>query len=149
MPNSQVDFYLIANQVSDAKYKFASRLANKLQRLKQKTLLVVADPQSFQTLDKIMWSYSDTSFVAHENASEASIDTIVHLAVPAQIDDKLLHNKYKVVINLTDSVLDRCTQVERIAEIVEHSETAKSSARERFRVYQAQDYAIKTHNIEL
>lgn len=149
MPTNQVDFYLIANQVSDAKYKLASRLANKLLRLKQKTLLVVTDPQSFQTLDKILWSYNDTSFVAHENATEASINTIVHLAVPAQIDDKLLHNKYKVVINLTDRVLDGCTKVARIAEIVEHNETAKSSARERFRAYQAQDYAIKTHNIEL
>ena len=149
MSNNQVDFYLIANQISDAKYKFASRLANKLQRLKQRTLLVTADSHSNQHLDQIMWCYSDVSFVAHENATQTSANSIIHIAEMAQIDDALLQNNYKVVINLTDSALDYGTRVDRIAEVVEHSETAKSCARERFRAYQTQGLEIKTHNIEL
>ena len=32
----QVDFYLISNRVNQAKFKLASRLANKLQRLDQR-----------------------------------------------------------------------------------------------------------------
>ena len=149
MPNNQVDFYLITNQISDAKYKFASRLANKLQRLKQKTLLVATDLESLERLDQIMWSYSDISFVAHESISQASSHTIIQMALPTQIDDALLQNNYKVVINLTESVLESCADVDRIAEVVEHTETAKSSARQRFRAYRAQDFIINTHNIEL
>ena len=161
----QVDFYLLSNQVIDGKYKFASRLANKLQRLDQSTLIVTDDTASSELLDEVMWSFSDTSFVAHDrigsNADgvrDGSSDSVtskqrpgnsIHIAELQQITDDIAQGNYDVLINLASEVPLFNHHFGRIAEIVEADDTAKAAARLRFKSYQDEGFALKTHPIEL
>ena len=146
----QVDFYLISNQVADAKYKLASRLSNKLQRFDKKVLVVTANQDSIDILDRIMWSFSDTSFLAHEQV-EADQTSLAKLQImhSKKADPDQLQGGFEVLINLSDEIPVFRHNFDRIAEIVEVDEPSKAAARIRFNAYKQEGFEIKTHSIEL
>lgn len=145
----QVDFYLISNRVSDAKFKFASRLANKLQRIKQSCLVVTNDQSETTQLDKVMWSFSDSSFLAHDSINEAEPSSLVHIGDHNSITPLVLERDHDVLINLSSDIPIFNHHFSRVAEIVEADEHAKASARKRYKSYQGEGYELKMHNIEL
>jgi len=145
----QVDFYLISNRVNQAKYKLASRLANKLQRMTQRSLLITDSAAATAELDKVMWSFSDTSFLAHDMISERAPASLVQIGDHSVIDSEVLARNYDVLINLSTQIPTFSQHFVRIAEIVEPDEDAKAAARSRFKHYQAEGFEMKTHNIEL
>ena len=148
--SKQVDFYLIENQVADAKYKLASRLANKLLRLKKKTLIVTDNEGAIDQLDQCLWSFSGTSFVAHERAdSDNRTSATIIIAEASAIDVQTLENDYEVLVNLADDIPVFCHHFTRIAEIVEHQEQAKINGRARYKGYKEQGFELKTHPMEL
>ena len=101
----QVDFYLISNQVVDAKYKLASRLSNKLARMQLKALIVTDSLEASKQLNKVMWSYSDTSFVAHDHVpSESPTPSKVHITETPSVNTDLLNDNYDVLINLASEI---------------------------------------------
>jgi DNA polymerase-3 subunit chi len=149
----QVDFYLIENSVADARLKLACRLSNKLQRMQQKTLIVTEDIHTGQQLDQFMWTFSDTSFVAHDLLDTDNLvgcaHSSVHIAEVQLINPKLLAGAYEVLINLSSKVLACSQHFSRIAEIVEADESAKADARLRFKEYKEQGFGLTTHPIKL
>lgn len=145
----QVDFYLISNQVNDAKFKLASRLANKLSRLDQSSLVVTDSVEESAQLDKIMWTYSDTSFLPHEVLSDSSTSSKVMIAAHNSVTPAALETSYDVLINLSSDVPPFNHHFSRIAEVVEESQAAKANARQRYKSYQTEGFEIKTHTIEL
>lgn len=148
--SKQVDFYLIENEVIDAKFKLASRLANKLLRLKKKTLIVTDNKEARDLLDQCLWTFSGTSFVAHERVdSENKASSIIHIAETAAVDVQALETDYNVLVNLADDIPVFCHHFMRIAEIVEQQEQAKINGRSRYKTYKEQGFDLKTHSMEL
>lgn len=145
----QVDFYLISNRVNQAKYKLASRLANKLQRLGQHALIVTEDASATRELDQVMWSFSDASFLAHDDVSDISPDSKVVIGEHSAIAQPVLEHKFDVLINLAIDVPVYNHHFARIAEIVETDDEAKGAGRERYKHYQNEGFELKTHKIEL
>lgn len=146
----QVDFYLISNHVAQAELKLASRLANKLMALKQRVLLVTDTEDEATDLDKMLWSFSDTSFVAHDRLpSKTPVHSTIHIAVGSDLDEALLAFDYNVLINLGSEVPDCQARFPRIAEVIAADERSKSEGRLRFKKYKAQNLEIKTHPIEI
>jgi DNA polymerase-3 subunit chi len=145
----QVDFYLISNRVNLARYKFASRLANKLQRLSKQSLIVTDGPESTAELDTVMWSFSDTSFLAHDPLSDPQPQSRVHIGDHNSVSPAVLERPYDVLINLASDVPMFNHHFSRIAEVVEADEAAKLAARKRYKSYQSEGFELKTHNIEL
>jgi len=146
----QVDFYLISNKINDAKYKLASRLANKLQRLQQRTLVITDSAESTAHLDKVMWSFSDTSFLAHDHIGATdNVGAPVVIGEHNKVSPDMLENPHDVLINLAADIPLFNHHFARIAEIVEQDEMAKKSARVRYKRYQDEGFEIKTHPIEL
>ena len=148
--SKQVDFYLIANEVADARFKLASRLANKLMRLNKKTLIVTDNNEESATLDNYLWSFTGTSFVAHERCdSDNNANAIIHLGEVPSIDKQVLDNNYDVLVNLATQAPIFCQHFARIAEIIEQQEQAKTNGRERYKSYKEQGFELKTHPLEL
>jgi len=145
----QVDFYLISNQVNNAKYKLASRLSNKLQRLKQSALIVTDNEQATTLLDQVMWSFSDTSFLAHEHIGDDNHSSSIQIGDASLASPNLLEKNHNVLINISSEVPIFNHHFSRIAEIVEQDEQSKTAARVRFKRYQTEGFEIKTHQIEL
>jgi len=145
----QVDFYLISNQVQNGKYKLASRLSNKLQRLKQSALIITDNKDATIELDNIMWSFSDTSFLAHDRIANDQHHSTIQIGDASQASPKLFEKDYNVLINISFDVPIFNHHFTRIAEIVEADEQSKTAARVRYKRYQTEGFEIKTHNIEL
>ena len=145
----QVDFYLISNRVNDAKYKLASRLANKLQRIEQSCLIVTDDSAATTELDRVMWSFSDSSFLAHDLTSESTPLSSVQIGEHNSITQLVLERQHDVLINLSSDIPIFNHNFSRIADLVESDDDAKASARKRYKSYQAEGFELKMHNIEL
>lgn len=145
----QVDFYLISNRVNNAKYKLASRLANKLQRMKQSSLVITDNADATTELDKVMWSFSDASFLAHEPLNETNPAALVNIGDKHSVSATTLDRQHDVLINLSSEIPVFNHHFSRIAEIVEADEEAKAAARVRYKSYQGEGFELKMHNIEL
>ena len=146
----QVDFYLISNEVADAKFKLASRLSNKLQRMDQRSLVITNNSLETEKLNSIMWSFSDASFLAHDKLeTENSAATAALIGDHDSVDADVLEQDFDVLINLSDQVPLFNHHFSRIAEIVEQNDDAKASARARYKGYKDEGFELKTHDIEL
>jgi len=150
--SKQVDFYLLSNQVNNAKLKLASRLANKLQRLDKRTLIVTENAEDCDYLDEILWSFSGTSFVAHENLNTSGADvehSCIHVSAVEAVTQSNLQLEYDVLINLSKNVPAYNHHFRRIAEIVENDDADKKLGRSRYQNYKTEGYELITHQIEL
>ena len=145
----QVDFYLISNRVADAKFKLASRLCHKVQRLRQRLLVVTEDANATATLDRVLWTFSDTSFAAHDSFSDDCSASSIHIGESGAVDEQVLQHNYDVLINLTHDIPLYSDHFNRVLEIVEPVDSEKATARERYKNYKNQGCKLDTHNIEL
>jgi DNA polymerase-3 subunit chi len=145
----QVDFYLISNRVNDAKYKLASRLANKLQRIKQSCLIITDNAEATTELDRVMWSFSDSSFLVHDLTSDTKPQSLLQIGERNSITPLVLEREHDVLINLSSDIPLFNHNFSRIAEIVEADDDSKASARTRYKTYQGKGFELKMHDIEL
>ena len=145
----QVDFYLISNQVNNAKFKLASRLANKIQRSEKRALVVTDDESSAKVLDDTMWTYNDASFLAHDDLSEKETVAKIHIGPHNTVSQAVLERDYDALINLTSDIPVYSHHFERIAEIVEADEASKAAGRARYKIYKTEGFKLKMHTIEL
>ncbi len=145
----QVDFYLIANQIDQAQFKLASRLANKLQKSGASMLLVTDTEHDTDQLDQTLWQFSDTSFVAHDRLNHDETLSLVQIGEHQAVSPAVLEREYDVLVNLCQDVPIFSHHFSRIAEIVVADEDAKAAGRSRYKRYQTEGFEIKMHQIEL
>ncbi len=145
----QVDFYLIGNQVSNAKHKMASRLANKLQRSEMRALVVTENKADAATLNDVMWTFNDASFLAHDDLVEKNAVSRVQYGAHTAVSQEVLARGYDVLINLANDVPVYSHHFSRIAEIIENDDASKAAARARYKIYKTEGFELKMHNIEL
>ncbi len=147
--SKQVDFYLIGNQVADAKYKLAARLCNKIQRLNKRALVVTGDAKATNKLDQLLWTFSDASFVAHDSLKDRDAISSIHIGEISEVSSEVLQANYDVLVNLADDAPPFSHQFNRVAEIVEPVASEKAAARRRFKNYRDEGFELKTHDLEL
>lgn len=145
----KVDFYLISNRVNDAKYKLASRLCSKLQRQQQSSLVVTDNAEQTAELDRVMWSYSDTSFLAHDTLKDVQAEALVQIGDHNSVSPMVLERQHDVLVNLSSGIPIFSHHFARVAEIVEADDESKAAARIRYKSYQGEGFELKMHNIEL
>jgi DNA polymerase-3 subunit chi len=140
---TRVDFYLIEKEPEGGKDTAICKLAHKAFRLGHRIYILTADREEAQRLDRLLWTFSDGSFIPHGLSSEKT-DTnfpvlIGHDEPPPAYED--------VLITVSGQVPDCFSRFQRVAEIVDGSEANKVMARERFRFYRDRGYALQTHTL--
>lgn len=141
---SQIDFYVLTASGEIARHQFACRLAEKAYRLENRVHIRVADAETVQKLDELLWTFRAGSFVPHEvsgtgSHSAASPVTIGYDALPSAQPDLL--------INLGDTIPDSTSSFPRVAEVVTSDEGSKAQSRERFVHYRDQGHTLNTHKL--
>lgn len=139
---SKVDFYILPTDSLEARLDFACKLCDKAWRLGHRVYLHCQDDDQRAALDKRLWAFRGEAFVPHDLAEDHA-DARVALGVGdhAQGHQDLL-------INLGASVPGFVSQFERVAEIVVEEAAIRQSARERFRFYREQGYALHDHRLQ-
>lgn len=144
---TSVDFYLAALDAADFRQRTACRLADKAYRLGHSVYLAVPDEAAARTMDALLWTFSDESFVPHAlvDTDGNCADTMTPVQIGYTMPPESLHD---VLINLTEDIPGYFSRFERVAEIVGASAEQKHAGRERFRFYRDRGYALSTHELQ-
>ncbi|WP_060482206.1 DNA polymerase III subunit chi [Pseudomonas sp. NBRC 111119] len=139
---SKVDFYILPTDALSARLDFACKLCDKAWRLGHRVYLHCQDEAQRMALDQRLWAFRGEAFVPHDMA-EAQPDASVALGLG---EDAGAH--CDLLINLGAAVPGFVGQFERVAEIVVEEPGIRQSARERFRFYREQGYALQDHRLQ-
>ena len=66
----KVDFYILGNDGEDEPLRIACRLAEKAWRQGNRVRVQAENSEAVRRLDKLMWTFKQESFVAHEVEGE-------------------------------------------------------------------------------
>jgi len=142
---SRVDFYVLSEEGSDTRLKFACRLAEKAVDQGQRVYVQTASSTEAQRLDEMLWTFSDRSFLAHEIADGAPVSHERVMVMLGEIEAPPTHRQ--LLINLTESLPANVDAYERIAEIVDVDPERKRVSRERYKQYRERGCALESHNL--
>ncbi len=145
---SQVDFYLLESSDGASRMNMVCRLAEKIQRMGHNILVLTVDGEQAKSLDALMWTFSQSSFVPHALAdtSDEHQSDGPGSPNPVLIHHLMMKKTPEVVINLK-SVVPQSADLQRVVEIVDQDEQVIASGREKYRNYQIQNFTIRTHNL--
>ncbi len=139
---SRVDFYVLQQAGEDARMHFACRLAEKAYRLEHTVHLVTDDERAARTLDELLWSFRDGSFVPHDRLGTSAPEAPVTISSAPDLPESA-----DLLINLAAELPPAPDAFPRIAELVTSDEDARLRGRHRFSEYRNQGHEIETHKL--
>jgi DNA polymerase-3 subunit chi len=142
---TRVDFYLLDYTTQGGKDSAVCKLTHKAFRLGYRVYILTADHDSAQRLDRLLWTFSAGSFIPH-GLGPSSENTDFPVLI-GQEEPPPTHED--VLIQLGQRVPECFSRFQRVAEVVDDSDDAKTLARERFRFYRDRGYTLQTHKLTL
>ena len=142
---TEIDFYIIDGASDGSRLTFACRLADKAADRGMAVLIRPGSLVEARTLDELLWTFSQGSFLPHRLASTAAEPPLE----PVLIDDGPgpVGDRWDLLINLASDVPDYFSRYSRLAEIVDGDDARRAQGRERYRYYRDRGYSLKTHQI--
>lgn len=146
---TKVGFYVLQSEAPDGngRLALACRIAEKALRAGisqgQRTYIHCPDEDSLNSLDNLLWTFRQGSFVAHERLNEVSdwSDT-----APVVIGCTEPPNELSaVLINLALDVPLFFSRFERVAEVID--DAGREAGRARYQFYKDRGYPLETHKI--
>lgn len=149
---SQVDFYVLRETTSEARWLFACRLCEKALRANMNTLVLVDTPEQAQALDEQLWTFKPESFVPHQlldaNAPGAQAQAYIAHAQQTLSEAQLERlSGQGLLINLSSQVPAIANRFARLGELVIQAPEALATSRERFSIYKSQGHSLATHKL--
>ena len=136
---TQIDFYI---QV-DNRMQTACVLAAKALSRGVRMMILTADSESTDRVDRLLWTNPPIGFSPHCRAQHrlAPVTPIIldHIAEP------VVHEQ--ILVNLRDEAPPHFSRFERLMEIVTRDDSDRERARARFRFYRERGYEIRTHDL--
>lgn len=140
---TKIDFYLLSATGQNARDTMACKLIDKVYRLQHKVYVHTESQEEARRLDDYLWTFRPGSFIPHG----------IHLPGKDQPEPVIIGYQdqppdgHDVLLNLDSEVPLFFSQFDRVAEIVEADEPARSVARDRFRFYKDRGYRLDTHEL--
>lgn len=140
-----VDFYILDSNQTRDRLLIACRLTEKAWHNGYRTLILTESATQQKTIDDLLWTFRPGSFVPHSQDISQ-----IHPAT-AVILNSTLNPQWSInlLINLQSSPVDPPENIERIIEIVDQDEQVRKDGRQRYRHYQNNGKALKTHRISI
>ncbi len=143
----RVDFYVLAEASAAARLKVACRIAEKACLASQSVLVWHTDRGELETLDELLWTFADTSFVPHEWLRAAGP---APPEAPVLLGTEPPDAPMDVLINLGLSAepppfLER---IARVAEIIDGEPSRRDAGRARFKAYRQRGLSPDTHTLQ-
>ena len=139
---NRVDFYILRDNGSQQ--RFACSLVNKIWQQGDYVYIHTNCREEAGTLDDLLWTFNDISFVPHTLDDPAGTDaTPIILGWQDEPPDNC-----RIMLNLSDHIPAAAEQFDRIVEIVAGDERLKKMARQRYCDYRDQGYELHDHKIK-
>lgn len=140
---TRIDFYILKDNDKLADTRFACRLTEKIFDKGRSLYINAQSNQQLQTMDRMLWTFRDGSFLPHavyEDASQTTAPILLgHGVEPDHCSD--------VMVNLADDVPPYFSRFERVAELVAGDDAQRQLARQRYSFYKQRGYVIESHEI--
>jgi len=109
---------------------------------------VLGADDALARLDTDLWAVSPTDFIAH---CRGGADAVAQRRAPVVLisDTSQVAAPFGVLVNVGDSVPTQFERFDRLIEVVSTDEGDRQKARDRWRHYTAQGYAITRHDLNL
>ncbi|ACE85801.1 DNA polymerase III subunit chi [Cellvibrio japonicus] len=138
---TQVDFYVLPETTSEARWLFACRLIEKVQRMGMDILVAVDNPEQAREFDELLWTFKPESFIPHQLLD-------IQQPAPVQITyNQESGNHQGLLLNLSSGIPPYFDRFARLSEIVIQEEKALKTSRERFSFYKGRGYPIETRKL--
>ncbi len=140
----RVDFYLLAASQPTERLHFACRLAEKAYQQKQQLLLWCEDEATAHTVDELLWTFSDTSFIPHNLVGEGPNPPP---AIQVGFGTQWPSHQRQTLINLTETIIPTQAPCKRLIELVLTEPAALERSRDYFRTYRQRGHELLTHDL--
>jgi len=137
----QVDFYILPTKNHQSLLQFCCRLAEKAWKKGNNIHIQTNNSEETNHLDKLMWTYSDSSFLPHATQSE-------NITAPIIIGHEADIKPSDLLINLAVHTPTQHTQFSRIAEILNDDDSIKTNGRIRYAEYKKMGCDLHHHDIK-
>ncbi len=126
----------------DNKLDFACRLAKKAFEEGRKLIVFAPSPARAEEFDRLLWSFSQLSFVPHVRATHVLAgETPIIIAT----DDTALPH-HEALLNLGDEPPPFFSRFEHLREIVSMDDDDRLKARDRLKFYKSRGFDIQNHD---
>ena len=148
---TRVTFYLLDSQGQNAE-QFACRLIDKAWRGGLPMHIHTFDESSCQSMDQLLWSWREDSFLPHGIISETQGITPENLLLAKQSPITLGFNNpalelKRLLINLSPDVPEFFKDFSRVCEVVVQNPDQKAVSRAKFRAYRQAGIEPEVHNM--
>lgn len=156
----QVDFYLLPDETSAARWSFACKLIEKVLRLNFQVHVIFDTPEQCQAFSLQLWNFKPESFLPHLCLAPDQLRPLlcpITLGVHEQLPDwpqltKPVEKQF-LLLNLSNqpvnaSLSELLAYADRIGEIVVQETVCLTATRNRYKAYQQEGIPIETRKIE-
>ncbi len=137
---TQVDFYILPETTSEARWLFACRLIEKVQRMDMDILVALDNQQEAEAFDELLWTFKPESFIPHQLMGEKSGQVDIIFGGDPGTHEGLL-------INLSSQIPDYFPQFKRISEVVVQEPSALELSRKRYSFYKSRGVTLETRKL--
>lgn len=138
---TKVDFYVLPGTTSEARWLFACKLAEKVQRMGMRVLIAVNSEADAKQLDELLWTFKPESFVPHQ---------LINGGKPAPVEitfNDQAGDHQGLLLNLSNSIPPWFSRFERVSEVVIQEPQMLAISRERYSFYKSRGYPIETRKL--
>ena len=138
---TQVDFYILPEATSEARWLFACRLIDKVQRMGMRVLVAMDSEAEARAFDELLWTFKPESFIPHQLLNSEKPAPVEITFTPEAGDHQGL------LLNLSKTTPTYFSRFERLSEVVIQEQQSLQSSRERFSFYKSRGYPIETRKL--
>ncbi len=138
---TQIDFYVLPETTSEARWLFACRLIDKVHRLGHKVLVALDTEAEAKAFDELLWTFKPESFIPHQLIG-LDKTAPVEITYTAEAGDH-----HGLLLNLSREIPAYFSRFERLSEVVIQEPQALQTSRERFSFYKGRGYPIETRKL--
>ncbi|MCZ6566416.1 MAG: DNA polymerase III subunit chi [Gammaproteobacteria bacterium] len=137
----KIDFYVTKNTSPQFALRTACRIAEKAHQAGLRVHIQTRNDSDTQTLDTLLWTFRDRSFIPHEIYPTSAV------TCPVTIGTENGPAEAEILINTSDQVPENTKNYQRIAEIIDHQTESIHAGRERYRFYREQGFEPQHHEV--
>ena len=134
---TKVTFYKLAKDAPSL--KLVCQLIKKACLSQQQVLCLVADDQTAEQLDQLLWAFEADSFIPHGIGLDQQPVAISAVTEPG--------DHHQILINLQGEIPTWFSRFERVIELVQPESEDEQTKRENFKFYKERGYALDFHDL--
>ena len=141
---TRVDFYVLPEDSESGPALTACQLCEKAVADGKTVHLHVPDSALAGDMDKLLWTFRQGSFIAHERLGDSAEEPAPAVLI-GDAEPPVSHQD--VLINLDAAVPAFFSRFDRVLEIVHGDAANRAKSRERFKFYRDRGYTLETHKL--